>query len=65
MTLPDDAWYDSAMKNPMKRDQFAPMLGPACAHPVETFDHAQRLGNEFEYTFNRVTDAIERMVPIL
>jgi hypothetical protein len=49
----------------MKRFHFAPMLGPASAHPVGSFDHALCLGNEFEYTTDRLTDDLEHFIPIV
>lgn len=49
----------------MKRFQFTPMLGPASAHSVGSFDHALCLGNEFEYLVERLTDDLEHFVPIL
>lgn len=49
----------------MKRYHFAPMLGPASAHPVGSFDCALCLGNEFDYTTERAVDDLERYVLLL
>jgi hypothetical protein len=46
-------WYNSAMKNPLKRYHFPPMLGPVSAHPVGSFQHGLCLGNEFDYMTER------------
>jgi len=54
-------WYIHGMK----RYHFPPMLGPASAHPVGSFQHGLCLGNEFDYMTERATDTIESYVPIL